>query len=73
MNLTFVTLHLCSDEQLHTLIRYMDPNADGDLTLEEIEEAIARAHISSEALEEERAVGKFVMDLDNLMAASRMR
>lgn len=35
---------VCSDHELQTLIRYMDPNADGTLTLGEMEDAFIRAH-----------------------------
>jgi hypothetical protein len=62
-----------SEDDLTTLVRYMDPNADGSLSLEEIEEAFARASSPPAQLENEKAVGRVLTELDRIMASRKKR
>jgi hypothetical protein len=62
-----------SDDEVVSLMRYMDPNADGDLSLVEVEEAFKRAERSPEEIIKELAVARVIGRLDAIMEKRKKR
>jgi len=62
-----------STRDIVCLMRYMDPNGDGDLTLEEVEDAFERAKQPPEAVQIQSECGQVLKDLWEQMKVHNMR
>merc|ERR1711871_1258138 len=62
-----------SEEELTNLLRYMDPNGDGDLDVQEVEDAIRRAHLDDAASAVEAEAGQIMQKLEDFMNEEHMR
>ncbi len=62
-----------SEEDLTNLLRYMDPNGDGDLDVKEVEDAIRRAHLDDAASAVEAEAGQIMQKLEEFMNEKHMR
>jgi Ca2+-binding EF-hand superfamily protein len=65
--------YVFSEEELTNLLRYMDPNGDGDLDVQEVEDAIRRAHLDDAASAVEAEAGQIMQKLEDFMNEKQMR
>uniref|UniRef100_A0A7S2B085 EF-hand domain-containing protein n=1 Tax=Florenciella parvula TaxID=236787 RepID=A0A7S2B085_9STRA len=62
-----------SEKDLTDLLRYMDPNGDGELDIQEVEDALRRAHMDPDSAAAEEKAGAIMKRLEEIMNQRQMR
>ena len=62
-----------SEADLNNLLRYMDPSGDGELDMQEVGDALRRAHMDPQSAKEEEQAGGIIKRLGEIMLERQCR